>query len=453
MKRIRLYLLALVVSFGGVSYGDTNDISQLYAVVSTISQTQSAIYSLIQAIDSYQQYIQIVLDNIDENTGEIPVNRFWVFLQDALTRIRDKVIEIEYLCNNNLPYLQCLESISISTAMTSGMVNDMLDSISELDGLADSLQDIIDYASQVATDVSAIKHNTDGVATEETLYNLYLKVQEIHGMLQSIDPTSILNEIDAHLEEFITNWQYMFTLFDTWGQLYFDVWTPFFQAYNQYGGYPTLSFRYYTLTGSPQFANGYQPVPHEVNYHPNSMFEFLNYAVSHLLDVSTANNEISLFIAKYITTNGQAEVLADFQNYARDIISELEDDYSTLREIAYDNTTLTFNPSTMPLGNVKALFDGLDSRDYSVMRSEPVIISGFNALDSQLPSYFTFQYDLTPMQSLIEIARVVFSTIWILLFCSMFLWMCFKFRRLYNWLFSTMVSNAPNQSALTNMPI
>ena len=450
MKRIRLFLFALVFSCCGVSFGDTNDnytaqLSAIYSVLNIIAQDQQVLKDYALAIGEMVDVIQYSLEG-----GRLPDILYWTNLGNAILTLRDKVISSEAMLKF---YLPLLGNIDFNIYDINHNVQTIRDDLSELDGLADSLSEIIQYVSQASSYAQQTALNTEGVATEQTLYELYQKVQEIHGMLQSIDPTSILMEIDAHLEEFIMNWQYLFNKLDVFKENYFDIWNVFFNDYKLYHGYPTLSLRYYTLNGSPLFANGYVPVPHDVNYTPNSAFEFLNYAVSLLLDVSSANNEISLFIAKYITTNGHAEVLSDFQQYSHDIISDLQADYSTLRDLAYDNTTLTFNPSTMPLGNVKALFDGLDSRGYSALRSEPVVISGFNALDPNLPSYFDFQYDLTPMQSLIEIARVVFSAIWILLFCSMFLWMCIKFRKLYNWLFSTMVSNAPNQSALTNMPI
>lgn len=448
MRFIRYLFLSLVCSFSLCAKADTNvnysaQLANIYSVLNTIAQDQVVIqdYCLIigEMVDTMQSAIQ---------GGKLPDSVYWTNLGNAIIRIRDTINDIFSNTSSIESFASYIPDIFNKTeSINSYLYNDlgiylsaMQDSLASLDTFGDSLQDMIDAVNNCASIAAEISINQADLNQEQTQLDILDALEDIKGRI-TVFPEEDIHTLVGITQNIYNTLALMYAFMNKWDSM-FDNWsTDYFSQFGAHMGSTMLS--YFKLNDAPDFPNGYRTTPVNVETTGSDFVTSLHSMLEAHLNVLVDINNAVLFIAKALSTNGQAQVENDFENQKDEVAASLGRDYQQLREYTYRG--ITYNLRDTKLYDVSTFISSFESSQYDAVKVHTVGIEGFEVFGN-LPTYFEFKYDLTPIATYLELVRNVFTVFWVLFFASFWIFLVSIFYRFYHFLYR-LLCMVPGQSA------
>ena len=445
MRIIRYLLLSLVCSFSLCAKADTNvnytaQLAQIYSILNNMSQLQQEIYTL-------QEDIGLIIDDISHDVRDPYSVNYWHGLGDAILDMRRKTSDIHDIVSSIEAYASYIIDIfnktdSINSYLYNQLTADlsaMQDSLASLDTFGDSLQDIVDAVNNAASYASDIAMHQDDLNQEETQLEILDALEDIRGRI-TVFPEEDIHRLVSIGEDILEHLTDGLLIMQKWENI-FDFWDEFY--YRQFNGMGNFTIDYYRLLGSPDFTTGYDPRLQTANYETGNFVQSLYALLRGHLNLLESINDGVLYLCKGFSTNGQAQAENDFQQQKDEVSAYLDSSYNQLREYTYRG--ISYNLHDTKLYDVSSFISSFETSSYEPVQVHAVDISGFEVFGN-LPTYFEFKYDLTPIASYLELVRNVFTIFWVLFFVSFWIFLVSLFYRFYNFLYR-LLCMVPGQSA------
>ena len=445
MRIIRYLLLSLVCSFSLCAKADTNvnytaQLAQIYSILNNMSQLQQEIYTL-------QEDIGLIIDDISHDVRDPYSVNYWHGLGDAILDMRRKTSDIHDIVSSIEAYASYIIDIfnktdSINSYLYNQLTADlsaMQDSLASLDTFGDSLQDIVDAVNNAASYASDIAMHQDDLNQEETQLEILDALEDIRGRI-TVFPEEDIHRLVSIGEDILEHLTDGLRIMQKWENI-FDFWDEFY--YRQFNGMGNFTIDYYRLLGSPDFTTGYDPRLQTANYETGNFVQSLYALLRGHLNLLESINDGVLYLCKGFSTNGQAQAENDFQQQKDEVSAYLDSSYNQLREYTYRG--ISYNLHDTKLYDVSSFISSFETSSYEPVQVHAVDISGFEVFGN-LPTYFEFKYDLTPIASYLELVRNVFTIFWVLFFASFWIFLVSLFYRFYNFLYR-LLCMVPGQSA------
>lgn len=464
--RIRKFLLVLVASLSVLAArAETDYTSQLNSIISYINSSITELQTIQANIDSVCEYIDDLNTSMDNDLTlihqQLPsivyfndmhsrVSEIKNFLASCLTDLDNINANIAQMSGDLINVYNETSNIDIYVGEIYSAVYEMSTKLDYLGNLAGNLSDIKDMVNTAINDGELNKEDTQQMILT-VITQMTDTADSIKEALDIITEDDVEDQINSAIASLREELQRIYRLLHEWDLGFFK--------YLYDIGYPQYVLDFFRIRDAPDFSTGYLTYAEQIGTtSPYSFVMWLAQALTtHIQGLQVINDNL-LFVARTVSSTNTQEFVEQFQEEGQQYVESVQSEFDKLSSITYTDG-VSFDPSQMRHDQINSIFDRFKSngqyspvRDYQMNWS--AITDGFTASDgNSMFTVFNFRYDLTAASSFIEYARAFFTVLWTLMFASVFLWICFLFRRFYNWLFQSIAGNIPGGSSIPSMPI
>lgn len=455
MKRIKVYLISFLIFICVSSVrAETNTVDytvQLTQIKSEITELRNLFFEVGSIIDDI--YSQITL--------RVPDHNYWTSFGNTVVAIRDRINEFKPLLQNSLSdldsilsyvtdfktTLQDLKSISDAT-QASVMGIDL--TLMNIAPYFSELSHMSDYLNQIEGQIQSVI-NKGELNREETQQAIMRILEGVSDQADSIKEALDIIQEDGGLEE----------VTDAIGALKnevtqiartLQVWDTYFFRYLYDRTFPNPAFEFYHISGSPFFESGYLTYSQQIG--PLSSFSFVDWLASaltaHIEGLNVINDNL-LFIAKVLSTNGQEQAMAEFQEEANDTVNTIQSQYTELINSS-SYTPKEFDLSKTHLNDVRSFFGGLSGQNsYDSVKVHNLDFTSLEIFG--LPTHIDYRYDISESSTFWEVCRAFFTCLWVFLFASVFFMVVRTFYHFYHICFNALAGNRSQGYEVSSIPL